>query len=53
MLRVTAAAMPSTDNKEVGSRLVMQAAALEADNADLLGLGRIDSRHLHLVNTDF
>lgn len=49
MLRVTAAAMPSTDNKDVGTRLAMQAAALEVDNHDLLGLGRIDPRHLSLV----
>ena len=50
MLRVTSAAMPSSDNKEVGTRLAMQAAALEADNSDPLGLGRIDPRQLTLVS---
>lgn len=49
MLRVTAAAIPSTDGKEVGSRLALQAAALETDNSDPLGLGRIDPRQLTLV----
>lgn len=49
MLRVTSAAMPSTDNKELASRLAMQSAAHEAENSDPLGLGQIDSRQINLV----
>jgi hypothetical protein len=49
MVRVTSAAMPSTDNKEMASRLAMQAAAHEAENSDPLGLGQIDHRQIHLV----
>ena len=49
MVRVTSAAMPSTDNKELASRLAMQAAAHEAENSDPLGLGQIDSRQINLV----
>ena len=49
MVRVTTAAMPSTDNKELASRLAMQAAAHEAENSDPLGLGQIDSRQINLV----
>jgi hypothetical protein len=41
--------VPSTENLEVGARLAMQAAAMEADNQDPLGLGRIDTRQLALV----
>ena len=41
--------VPSTENLEVGARLAMQAAAMEADNNDPLGLGRIDTRQLALV----
>lgn len=41
--------VPSTENLEVGARLAMQAAAMEADNMDPLGLGRIDTRQLALV----
>lgn len=50
MLSVTSKAMPSTDNKEIASRLAMQAAALEAENSDPLGLGQIDSRQINLVS---
>lgn len=43
-------AMPSnSDNSELANRLAMQAAALEADNMDPLGLGRIDTQGLSLV----
>lgn len=42
--------VPSTENLEVGARLAMQAAAMEADNQDPLGLGRIDTRQLALVS---
>ncbi|KAK9814628.1 hypothetical protein WJX72_008970 [[Myrmecia] bisecta] len=45
-------AIPSSENAEVASRLAMQAAALEADNQDPLGLGRIDTRNLLLVRAD-
>ena len=44
--------MPSNaDNSELANRLAMQAAALEADNLDPLGLGRIDGQALSLVST--
>lgn len=43
--------VPSTENLEVGARLAMQAAAMEADNMDPLGLGRIDTRQLALVRS--
>ena len=44
-------AMPSSsDNSELANRLAMQAAALEADNMDPLGLGRIDTQVLGLVS---
>lgn len=43
--------VPSTENLEVGARLAMQAAAMEADNNDPLGLGRIDTRQLALVRS--
>ena len=41
--------VPSTENLEVASRLAMQAAIMEADNLDPLGLGRLDARQLALV----
>ncbi|KAK9917910.1 hypothetical protein WJX75_009504 [Coccomyxa subellipsoidea] len=44
--------VPSTENLEVGARLAMQAAAMEADNQDPLGLGRIDTRQLALVRAE-
>ncbi|CAL8463713.1 g3247 [Coccomyxa elongata] len=44
--------VPSTENLEVGARLAMQAAAMEADNQDPLGLGRIDTRQLALIRAD-
>lgn len=47
---VTTAAMPSTDNKELASRLAMQAAAIEAENSDPLGRGQIDPRQIHLAS---
>lgn len=50
MVSVTSAAMPSTDNKELASRLAMQAAAHEAENSDPLGLGIIDTRKISLVS---
>lgn len=43
--------VPSNENLEVGARLAMQAAAMEADNLDPLGLGRIDTRHFDLVRS--
>ncbi len=48
-LNISRSAVPAAENAEVASRLAMQAAALEADNLDPLGLGRIDSRQLTLV----
>lgn len=52
MVRVTSAAMPSTDNKEMASRLAMQAAAHQAENSDPLGLGQIDHRQIQLVSQE-
>ena len=51
MVKVTTAAMPSTDNKELARTLAMHAAAQEAENSDPLGLGQIDSRQINLVRT--
>ncbi len=49
-VNVSRSAMPSSsDNSELANRLAMQAAALEADNMDPLGLGRIDTQVLGLV----
>ena len=48
-LNISRSAVPAAENSEVASRLAMQAAALEADNLDPLGLGRIDTRQLTLV----
>lgn len=48
-LNISRSAVPAAENSEVASRLAMQAAALEADNLDPLGLGRIDNRQLTLV----
>ena len=51
-MAVSRSAMPSNaDNSELANRLAMQAAALEADNLDPLGLGRIDGQALCLVST--
>lgn len=50
-MNVSRNAMPSNaDNSELANRLAMQAAALEADNLDPLGLGRIDGHALSLVS---
>ena len=50
-VNVSRSAMPSSsDNSELANRLAMQAAALEADNMDPLGLGRIDTQVLGLVS---
>lgn len=50
-VNVSRNAMPSNaDNSELANRLAMQAAALEADNLDPLGLGRIDGHALSLVS---
>lgn len=51
-VNVSRNAMPSnSDNSELANRLAMQAAALEADNLDPLGLGRIDSQGMSLVRS--
>jgi len=53
-VNVSRSAMPSSsDNSELANRLAMQAAALEADNMDPLGLGRIDTQVLGLVSAFF
>ena len=43
-------AVPSNDAGETASRLAMQAAALESDDQDPLGQGRIDTTVLGLVS---
>jgi hypothetical protein len=48
-VNIARAAVPSTESLEVGARLAMQAAAMEAESADPLGLGRVDPRGLALV----
>ena len=48
-VNIARAAVPSTESLEVGARLAMQAAAMEAESADPLGLGRVDTRGLALV----
>ena len=50
-LNVCTHAVPSNDAGETASRLAMQAAALESDNQDPLGQGRIDTTVLGLVST--
>ena len=49
-LNVCTHAVPSNDAGETASRLAMQAAALESDNQDPLGQGRIDTTVLGLVS---
>lgn len=49
-VNIACAAVPSTESLEVGARLAMQAAAMEAESADPLGLGRVDPRGLALVS---
>ena len=49
-LNVCTHAVPSNDAGETASRLAMQAAALESDNQDPLGHGRIDTTVLGLVS---
>lgn len=48
-VNIARSAVPSTESLEVGARLAMQAAAMEAESADPLGLGRVDTRALALV----
>ena len=48
-VNIARAAVPSTESLEVGARLAMQAAAMEAESADPLGLGHVDTRGLALV----
>ncbi|KAK9836321.1 hypothetical protein WJX81_005210 [Elliptochloris bilobata] len=48
-VNIARAAVPSAESLEVGARLAMQAAAMEAESADPLGLGRVDTRGLALV----
>eukprot|EP00891_Asterochloris_glomerata_P008851 jgi/Astpho2/8851/fgenesh1_pg.00129_%23_37_t len=48
-LNVCTHAVPSNDAGETASRLAMQAAALESDNQDPLGQGRIDTTVLGLA----
>ena len=49
-LSISSHAVPSNDSGEAAARLAWQAAALEAENQDPLGLGRIDAHGLRLVS---
>ena len=49
-LNISSHAVPSNDSGEAAARLAWQAAALEAENQDPLGLGRIDAHGLRLVS---
>ena len=51
-VNIARSAVPSTESLEVGARLAMQAAAMEAESADPLGLGRVDTRALALVREE-
>ncbi|KAL3158707.1 hypothetical protein ABBQ32_011445 [Trebouxia sp. C0010 RCD-2024] len=51
-LNISSHAVPSNDSGEAAARLAWQAAALEAENQDPLGLGRIDAHGLRLVRQD-
>lgn len=48
-LNISTHAIPSNDSGEAAARLAWQAAMLESDSQDLLGLGRIDAHGLRLV----
>ena len=48
-LSISTHAVPSNDSGEAAARLAWQAAVLESDNQDPLGLGRIDGHGLRLV----
>ena len=48
-LSISSHAVPSNDSGEAAARLAWQAAALEAENQDPLGLGRVDAHGLRLV----
>lgn len=43
-------AVPPTENAEIATRLNISAAAIDSDNTDPLGCGRIDTRLLALVS---
>ena len=49
-LNISTHAVPSNDSGEAAARLAWQAAALEADSQDPLGMGRIDAHGLRLVS---
>ena len=49
-LNISSRAVPSNDSGEAAARLAWQAAALEAENQDPLGLGRVDAHGLRLVS---
>lgn len=48
-LSISTHAVPSNDSGEAAARLAWQAAVLESENQDPLGLGRIDAHGLRLV----
>lgn len=52
-LSISTHAVPSNDSGEAAARLAWQAAVLESDNQDPLGLGRIDGHGLRLVCSDY
>lgn len=45
-------AVPPTENAEIATRLNISAAAIDSDNTDPLGCGRIDTRLLALVRLE-
>ena len=49
-LSISTHAVPSNDSGEAAARLAWQAAVLESENQDPLGLGRIDAHGLRLVS---
>ena len=49
-LNISTHAVPSNDSGEAAARLAWQAAVLESDSQDPLGLGRIDAHGLRLVS---
>ena len=49
-LNIATHAVPSNDSGEAAARLAWQAAVLESENQDPLGLGRIDAHGLRLVS---
>lgn len=52
-LNIATHAVPSNDSGEAAARLAWQAAVLESENQDPLGLGRIDAHGLRLVSISF